>query len=251
MFYIPEEEHYILEKEEWRYDKWPEFYLGKNVADFYDKDIEEKLDRLEAEEAKILKLEEEAEAAKESSEDEDGITMADLKTCVKDVRGKINIIKQRHVLKAKRRAKSKIKDYAEMTADLKAKGINVNEDSFATRVKNRRSLSQLESHLDEKAAKALEGVDSDSDDDESIEDVDEATRKQEGERRGRKKTRDGDVDMDDEDDGQVKLGKRRRAHDAAVDLDDDESVPKAVRSSLSKRNMRMTPEQRRISVKKL
>ena len=249
MFYIPEEEHYLLEKEEWRYDKWPEFYLGKNVADFYDKDIEEKLDRLEAEEAKILKLEEEAEAAKESSEDEDDITMADLKTCVKDVRGKINIIKQRHVLKAKRRAKSKIKDYAEMTADLKAKGINVNEDSLANRVKNRRSLSQLESHLDEKAAKALEGVDSDSDDDESIEDVDEATRKQEGERRGRKKTRDGDVDMDD--DGQVKLGKRRRAHDAAVDLDGDESVPKAVRSSLSKRNMRMTPEQRRISVKKL
>ena len=102
MFYIPEEEHYILEKEEWRYVKWPEFYLGKNVADFYDKDIEEKLDRLEAEEAKILKLEEEAEAAKESSEDEDGITMADLKTVVKDVRGKINIIKQRHVLKAKK-----------------------------------------------------------------------------------------------------------------------------------------------------
>ena len=54
MFYIPEEEHYLLDKEEWRYDKWPEFYLGKNVSDFYDKDIEEKLDKLEAEEAKIL-----------------------------------------------------------------------------------------------------------------------------------------------------------------------------------------------------
>jgi len=53
-FYIPEEEHYMLEKEEWRYDKWPEFYLGKNVADFYDKDIEEKLNALEEEEDKIL-----------------------------------------------------------------------------------------------------------------------------------------------------------------------------------------------------
>lgn len=49
-FYIPEEEHYLLESEDWRYDKWPEFYLGKNVADFYDKDIEAKLNALEEEE---------------------------------------------------------------------------------------------------------------------------------------------------------------------------------------------------------
>lgn len=56
-FYIPVEEHYILENEEWRYDRWPEFYLGKNVMDFYDADIEEKLKALEEEEDKILKLE--------------------------------------------------------------------------------------------------------------------------------------------------------------------------------------------------
>ena len=53
-FYIPEEEHYMLEKEDWRYDKWPEFYQGKNVADFYDADIEAKLNALEEEEDKIL-----------------------------------------------------------------------------------------------------------------------------------------------------------------------------------------------------
>jgi len=46
-FYIPVEEHYLLENEEWRYDAWPEFYNGKNVADFYDADIEEKLKLLE------------------------------------------------------------------------------------------------------------------------------------------------------------------------------------------------------------
>ena len=92
-FYIPEEEHYMLENEDWRYDKWPEFYLGKNVADFYDKDIEAKLNKLEEEEAKILQMEEEAEAARESSEDEDGIATADMARVVKDVRGKINIIK--------------------------------------------------------------------------------------------------------------------------------------------------------------
>jgi len=46
-----------LENEDWRYDKWPEFYMGKNVADFYDKDIAEKLDALEEEEDKILAME--------------------------------------------------------------------------------------------------------------------------------------------------------------------------------------------------
>lgn len=45
-FYIPVEEHYILENEDWRYDRWPEFYLGKNVMDFYDPDIEQKLEKL-------------------------------------------------------------------------------------------------------------------------------------------------------------------------------------------------------------
>jgi nucleolar GTP-binding protein len=54
-----------MENEDWRYDKWPEFYLGKNVADFYDKDIEEKLNKLEEEEAEILEMEAEQEAARE------------------------------------------------------------------------------------------------------------------------------------------------------------------------------------------
>ena len=57
VFYIPPEEHYLLEKEEWRYDSWPEFFNGKNVMDFYDPDIEEKLAKLEAEEDQILKME--------------------------------------------------------------------------------------------------------------------------------------------------------------------------------------------------
>jgi len=43
VFTIPIEEHYKLEKEEWRYDAWPEFYNGSNVLDYYDPDIEEKL----------------------------------------------------------------------------------------------------------------------------------------------------------------------------------------------------------------
>jgi nucleolar GTP-binding protein len=71
-FYIPEEEHYLLEKEEWRYDKFPEFYNGSNVLDFYDPDIEKKLDALEAEEEELLKMEglEDEIQAKENEESE-------------------------------------------------------------------------------------------------------------------------------------------------------------------------------------
>lgn len=56
-FVIPEEEHFMLEKEEWRYDKWPEFFNGYNVMDFYDPDIEKKLLALEKEEEELLKIE--------------------------------------------------------------------------------------------------------------------------------------------------------------------------------------------------
>lgn len=92
-FFIPEEEHYILENEDWRYDKWPEFFLGKNVADFYHKDIEEKLNELEEEENKILEMEAERRANMSESSDEDGITKADLDECIRKVKGKITIIK--------------------------------------------------------------------------------------------------------------------------------------------------------------
>ena len=117
-FYIPEEEHYILENEDWRYDEWPEFYMGKNVADFYDKDIENKLNALEVEEDKILNMEAERAANHESSEDEGGITVADLKASCLKVKGKINILKQRSKLKEKRRANSKIRKLDEFTAKL-------------------------------------------------------------------------------------------------------------------------------------
>ena len=114
-FYIPEEEHFILENEDWRYDKWPEFYLGKNVADFYDAEIVAKLDALEKEEDEILKMEaEKAEEIGESS-DEDGVTAKDLAAAVKKVRGKITIIKQRSMMKSKTRAVSKLRNLDELT----------------------------------------------------------------------------------------------------------------------------------------
>jgi len=246
-FYIPEEEHYLLEKEEWRYDKWPEFYLGKNVADFYDPDIEAKLNALEEEEDRIIQMEQEAKAMAESSEDEDGVTKDDLDKAIKKVRGKINILKMRHKLKSKQRAKSKIKDLSEMTADLKAKGFNVNEDSLATRVKNPKRIGELEEAQDKKAKEVL-GLSSDSDDDDRDVEVDEALKEEEGRKRGRKGRDEKEMKK------KTILGKRKRNADSEEDMEVDDGsdggIEQAVRGSLGKNRKSMTPAQRKISVQK-
>jgi len=44
---------YLLENDEWKHDKIPEFHGGKNVYDFFDPDIEQKLTALEEEEEKL------------------------------------------------------------------------------------------------------------------------------------------------------------------------------------------------------
>jgi len=104
-FYIPPEEHYQLEKEEWRYDQFPEFYNGSNVLDFYEPDIERKLAALEREEDAILK--QEADNAKmmdgvdSDEENSDGVDMKDLKGSLAEVRSKKAIFKNRHKLKGK------------------------------------------------------------------------------------------------------------------------------------------------------
>ncbi|PHH76781.1 hypothetical protein CDD80_1231 [Ophiocordyceps camponoti-rufipedis] len=44
---------YLLKKDEWKYDKMPEIFDGKNVLDFVDPDIDAKLQALEEEEEKL------------------------------------------------------------------------------------------------------------------------------------------------------------------------------------------------------
>ncbi|WFD33015.1 Nucleolar GTP-binding protein 1 [Malassezia sp. CBS 17886] len=58
-------ENYLLADDEWKYDVVPEVYEGKNVADFIDPDIMDKLDKLEREEAKL-----EAEGFYDESDEE-------------------------------------------------------------------------------------------------------------------------------------------------------------------------------------
>lgn len=51
-------------------------------------------------------------------------------------------------MKAKTRARSKIKSLAEMTEALEKKGIDVNKESLATRVKNIKRIDEIEGNLD-------------------------------------------------------------------------------------------------------
>lgn len=58
--------YYLLEEDEWRYDTIPEFMDGKNVMDFFDADIENRLRRLDEEEAEL-----EAQGAYAPEEDDE------------------------------------------------------------------------------------------------------------------------------------------------------------------------------------
>ena len=241
-FYIPEEEHYLLENEDWRYDKWPEFYLGKNVADFYDKDIVEKLNKLEEEEERILKMEAEVKAMQDTSSDEEGISKAELDSVMKKVKGKISIIKQRSALNVKRRAKSKVRDFNAMAEELQNKGINVNVDSLATRVKNPKRISELEEAQDKKAKEQL-GLSSDSDDDGDLNEDGDLKMEEQG-KRGRKEKREAlKPKSKSVDKKKSLLGKRKRQGDSDDEMvsDDSGTIPQEVRGSLGKNRRSMTP----------
>lgn len=145
-FYIPVEEHYMLEKEEWRYDQFPEFYNGSNVLDFYDPDIERKLDALEKEEAEFLKMEAEENEMMDGveSDNSDGVTMDELKASLAEVRSRKAILKQRHKLKGKLVVSQKRAKASDMIEHFESVGIPVNKESLRSRSKAKRSIGDLE-----------------------------------------------------------------------------------------------------------
>lgn len=162
-FSVPIEEMYTLEDEDWKYDKWPEFFNGKNVADFYDKDIEKKLAILEAEEDELLRMELEEAKMMVDESDEDGVTKDELKASLKEVRGRKTVLKIQHKLKKNLRARSKNKKLGDMEDYLESKGFDVKETgALKKRSKSRKTLMQLEGNLD-----AIGNSDDESDDGDS------------------------------------------------------------------------------------
>lgn len=156
-FYIPVEEHYQLEDDTWKFDRWPEFYLGKNVMDFYDPDITEKLKALEEEEDKLLEMEKGENQLMDNDDDSDDVTEVELRRSLKEVRGKKVIFKLNHKLKKNLRARSKNKKLEDFEEHLEKKGIDANLDSLRSRVKSRKSISYLEGNQDKLKSKAFAG----------------------------------------------------------------------------------------------
>lgn len=123
-----------------------------------------------------------------------------MKKALNEVRGKKVLLKMKHKLKKNLRARSRNKNLADMDAHFERLGLDVNKESLKTRVKKRKSISELENNKDKFARKmkAIEGGrDSDSgDDNEDMHDAKE-------ERVGRKRQRsissdDGYMDVDEE-----------------------------------------------------
>jgi len=181
-FHIPVEEHYQLENEEWRYDKFPEFYNGSNVLDFYDPEITAKLNALEAEEEELLKMEGMHDDLMKDQLIE-GFATSDLRVSLKEVRGKKAVYKMNHKLKAKLSVHTKQHDLTDVIDHFEKKGVAINKESIRSRSKSRRTLESLEGAKDKLASRLL-----DSDDDgDLVEDAALAGKEQDA--RGRKRRR--------------------------------------------------------------
>ena len=88
VFNINLKDQYLLENDEWKYDRIPETFDGKNVYDFIDPDIEAKLAALEEEEARL-----EAEGYYDNAEEEE-LANAD----EEDLKYKAELIREKRVL---------------------------------------------------------------------------------------------------------------------------------------------------------
>ncbi|KAA8573945.1 hypothetical protein EYC84_005488 [Monilinia fructicola] len=109
---------YMLENDEWKHDKIPEIFDGKNVYDFVDPDIESKLAALEEEEEKL-----EAEGYYDSDDDLEDAEDA-------EIRMKANLIREKREL---------IKNEAKMRKSLKNRAL-------IPRSATRKKLSEMEDH---------------------------------------------------------------------------------------------------------
>jgi nucleolar GTP-binding protein len=112
--------NYMLENDEWKHDRIPEVFMGQNVYDFIDPDIEAKLEALEAEEEKL-----EAEGYYESEEDLEDADEA-------DIRYKAELIREKRQL---------IRNEAKMRKSLKNRAV-------IPRTAKAVKLSKMESHLE-------------------------------------------------------------------------------------------------------
>ncbi|CAG8971295.1 hypothetical protein HYALB_00001462 [Hymenoscyphus albidus] len=120
VFNVDLKDKYLLANDEWKHDKIPEIFDGKNIADFVDPDIEAKLQALEDEEEKL-----EAEGYYDSDESIEDVEDA-------DIRMKAELIREKQTL---------IRNEAKMKKSLKNRAI-------IPRSATRKKLSEMDDALD-------------------------------------------------------------------------------------------------------
>jgi nucleolar GTP-binding protein len=137
---------YMLANDEWKHDKIPEIFDGKNVYDFVDPDIEAKLAALEEEEEKL-----EAEGFYESDEDIEDDEEADVMRKAELIREKQQLIRNEARMKKRLKnqaiipRKSMKKNLSEFEDALDALGVDTTEIAERARSKSRprgRSMSR-------------------------------------------------------------------------------------------------------------
>ncbi|KAJ3204955.1 Nucleolar GTP-binding protein 1 [Dinochytrium kinnereticum] len=142
---------YLLKDQEWRYDAIPEIMDGKNVADFFDPDIEARLEKLEQEEERLIAngfYEEMDEADMDiNSEDEENLRLA-----AKEVEERRTaIIHESRLKKGKNRpvlpqkVKAMRKNISDMSAHMRDRGVAIDEEAIRSRSLVRRKRDRSES----------------------------------------------------------------------------------------------------------
>ncbi|KAK1140438.1 Nucleolar GTP-binding protein 1 [Aspergillus melleus] len=110
---------YLLENDEWKHDKIPEVWNGKNVYDFVDPDIEAKLASLEEEEEKL-----QADGFYESDDEVEEAEDAEL-------RMKADLIREKHALmRNEAKMRKSLKNRAAIPRSAKAKRLSQMEEAL-------------------------------------------------------------------------------------------------------------------------
>jgi len=133
----------MLKDETWKYDIVPEFMDGKNIADFVDPDILQRLDELEKEEEML-------EQQRGDMEEEDEVLDEDMMEAYGEVRNKQALKKIEHNMKKRQRAHGKNKDVEEAAEKMEELGIDT--EKFRERIKNQKKQEKLSTLVKRKHA---------------------------------------------------------------------------------------------------
>ena len=117
VFNLPQQEKYVLEKDEWKYDVIPELFNGKNVIDFVDPDIEERLNELEEEEERLL-------TELNNQIDEEDPIPEEWKEAMADIKLKTSELRMDSVLNKRNRVNDKFKSLDGLKQKLEEKGLD-------------------------------------------------------------------------------------------------------------------------------